>query len=170
MWSARWTNRVLDAVEAIAVTFWVGALWTSGLIVAPLLFRLLDDRTLAGTIAGSLFELTTFIGLACGACVLVIWFSRQRGRAAQQRRSIQFYILSLVVAMLALALAQQYGLQPVLAAMREQAYPQPVMQSALGERFAAWHMVSALLYLAQCALGAGLVVLRFVAAGETASD
>lgn len=145
--------RFLDAVQAIAVTFWVGALWTSGLLVAPLLFRMLDDRTLAGTIAGSLFATTALIGLACGACILIVWFLCQRGRAPHH------HVLAwLVVAMLAVALIGQYGIQPVLTNLREQAYPQPVMQSIFADSFARWHMVAGILYLAQSLLGAGLVI------------
>ena len=145
--------RLLDAVQAIAVTFWVGALWTSGLLVAPLLFRMLDDRTLAGSIAGSLFSITTLVGIACGACILIIWFLRQRGRAPQQQ-----FLAWLVVAMLVVALIGQYGIQPVLANLREQAYPQPVMQSTFADSFARWHMISGILYLVQSLLGAGLVI------------
>lgn len=145
--------RLLDAVQAIAVTFWVGALWTSGLLVAPLLFRMLDDPTLAGTIAGSLFSTTTLIGVACGTCILIVWFLRQRGQTPQH-----YYLAWLVVAMLAIALIGQYGIQPVLVSLREQAYPQPVMQTAFADSFARWHMVAGILYLVQCLFAAGLVI------------
>jgi hypothetical protein len=144
---------MLDAVQAIAVTFWVGALWTSGLVVAPLLFRMLDDRTLAGTIAGSLFSTTTLIGIACSACILTVWLLRQRGQTPHH-----YYLVWLVVAMLAFALIGQYGIQPVLASLRDQAYPQPVMRSAFADSFARWHMLAGILYLAQSLLGAGLVI------------
>ena len=145
-------DRVLDAVQAIAVTVWVGALWTSGLVVAPLLFEMLDDRTLAGSVAGRVFELTAWIGLVCGACILFIRFVFRR------RRGLHNSVLWLVIAILVLALIGQFGIQPLLAGIREQAYPQPVMQSVLGARFAFWHAVATLIYLAQCLLGAALVV------------
>jgi hypothetical protein len=145
--------RLLDAVQAIAVTLWVGALWTSGLLVAPMLFRLLEDRALAGSIAGSLFGTTTLIGIACGACILIVWFFRQRGQTPHHH-----FPAWLVVAMLALALIGEYGIAPVLAGLRELAYPQPVMQTAFGGSFARWHMVAGILYLVQSLLGAGLVI------------
>lgn len=147
--------RLLDAVQAIAITLWVGALWTSGLLVAPLLFQSLDDRSLAGTIAGRLFEATTFIGIACGACILIIWFFFRRGQTSHHQ-----YLVWIVLAMLVFALIGQFGIQPVLAGLREQAYPQPVMQSALSGSFARWHMIAGILYVAQCLLGAGLVVMH----------
>ena len=114
---------------------------------------MLEDRTLAGTIAGSLFSTTTLIGIACGVLVLIVWFLRQRGRVPQHR-----YLAWLVLAMLGIALVGQYGIQPVLASLREQAYPQPVMESVFADSFARWHMVAGILYLAQSLLGAGLVI------------
>ncbi|MGD2139121.1 MAG: DUF4149 domain-containing protein [Burkholderiales bacterium] len=154
--------RVLDAVQAIAITLWVGALWTAGLLVAPLLFRMLDDRALAGTIAGSLFSTTALIGIVCGVCILATWFYSQRGGALRSR-----YLAWLVVAMLVITLAGQFGVQPVLAGLREQAFPQPVMQTTLAGSFARWHMVAGILYIVECLLGAALVILyRFVGAGR----
>ena len=146
--------RILDALQAIAVTLWVGALWTSGLLVAPLLFQTMDDRAVAGTVAGRLFEVTAFVGLVCGLCILIICFALRRARASQN------YLAWLVVAMLVMALVGQFGIQPVLAAIREQVHPQPVMESVLGSRFAFWHVVATVLYLVQCLLGAALVILQ----------
>lgn len=155
-------DRFLDALQAIAVTLWVDALWTSGLLVAPLLFQTLADRTLAGTVAGRLFELTATIGLVCAACILIIWLVRRRRRESQNN------LAWLVVAMLVLAVAGQFGIQPVLAGIREQVYPQPVMESVVAARFAFWHVTATVMYLVQCLLGAALVVLSR-ATGQAAS-
>ena len=46
---------IADALQSIAVTLWVGGLWAIGLIVAPLLFHTLSDRSQAGTLAGQFF-------------------------------------------------------------------------------------------------------------------
>lgn len=146
-------DRFLDALQAIAITLWVGALWTSGLLVAPLLFQTLADRTLAGTVAGRLFELTAAIGLVCAACILIIWLVRRRRRESQNN------LAWLVVAMLVVAVVGQFGVQPVLAGIREQVHPQPVMESAVAARFAFWHVTATVMYLVQCLLGAALVVL-----------
>ena len=42
-----------DALYAIAITLWIGGLWTIGYIVAPTLFYTLSDRVLAGALAGN---------------------------------------------------------------------------------------------------------------------
>lgn len=56
---------VADALQSVAVTLWVGGLWTIGFIVAPLLFSRLPDRAFAGLLAGKLFSLIAWIGIAC---------------------------------------------------------------------------------------------------------
>jgi len=147
-------TRVLEALQALAITFWVGTLWSTGVLVAPLLFLVLEDRTLAGTVAGRIFEATAFTGLVCGALILAVSVFRRRAGACRQTA---FW---LVIALLALVLIGQFGLQPVMAALREQAYPQPVMSSVLASRFAAWHAAAEVNYLLQCLLGAVLVVSR----------
>lgn len=147
-------KRLLESVQALAVTFWIGALWSSGLLTAPLLFAVLDDRTLAGTVAGRVFEATAYTGLACGVLILAVAVLKSRAAVFRQTA---FW---LVIVLLALVLIGQFGLQPVMASLREQAFPQPVMDSALGSRFAAWHAAAEVNYLLQCLLGAALVVLR----------
>jgi len=146
--------RLLEAVQALAITFWVGTLWSTGLLVAPLLFLVLDDRTLAGTVAGRVFEVTALAGLVCGALLLAVFVLMRRAGAFRQ---MAFWV---VIALLALVLIGQFGLQPVMASLREQAYPQPVMSSALGSSFAAWHAAAQVIYLLQCLLGAALVISR----------
>ena len=47
----------------LLATVWCGSLWTIGYIVAPTLFAMLEDRQLAGSIAGRLFHAEAWIGL-----------------------------------------------------------------------------------------------------------
>ena len=147
------TKRLIVALQVIALTFWVGALWTSGFLVAPTLFSVIDERTLAGTVAGRVFEMTAFTGIACGSLVLLTMVYLHR---TEVLRRAAFWI---VVIMLGMVMVGQFGLQPVMAALREQAYPLDVMRSAEGERFALWHAAAQSLYLVQCLLGIALVVL-----------
>lgn len=48
----------------------------SGYIVAPLLFHMLDDRMLAGQIAGQVFSWISRLGLVCGAILLGLFYMR----------------------------------------------------------------------------------------------
>ena len=63
------------ASERILLTLWVGGMWTIGYLVAPVLFGTLNDRQLAGDLAGFLFKIIGIIGLVSG----VILFFMENG-------------------------------------------------------------------------------------------
>lgn len=138
---------IVDALQSIAVTVWIGGLWAIGLIVAPLLFHAPIERAQAGMLAGQFFGAIAYIGLGCGGYLLLYRLARFGGQAFSQ---LLFWSVLLMVA---LAAAGQFGVQPILASLRQQALPSQVMQSILRDRFAAWHGVSSVLYLIECALG-----------------
>lgn len=145
-------RRLADALCTVALTLWVGGLWTMGYLVAPTLFRSLSsDRPLAGQLAGPLFELIAWVGLGCAAYLLVFSLVRL-GTAALRRWN--FWLLLLMLLLTAVGL---FGLQPLLAQLKADALPREVMESMLRDRFAAWHGVSSILYLVQSLLGLLLV-------------
>ncbi len=145
-------SRVADHLAVLIATLWVGALWAVGYIVAPTLFGMLDDRMLAGNIAGRLFTVVGWIGLAAAVYLLLFIALRQGARAFRSG------IFWLVATMLALALVEQFGIQPSMAALKAEAGAGGVMDSALSTRFAALHGTASILYLARSLLGAVLVV------------
>ena len=57
-------------VATILIAFWAGSLWTICGIVAPSLFAVLDDRRIAGQLAGRFFLIETWIGAAVGALLI----------------------------------------------------------------------------------------------------
>ena len=57
--------------ERILLTLWVGGLWAIGYIAAPTLFAMLDDRKLAGALAGQMFHIISYIGLVCGTLLFI---------------------------------------------------------------------------------------------------
>jgi hypothetical protein len=145
-------RRLADALYNIALTLWVGGLWAIGYLVAPTLFAILGgDRPLAGVLAGKLFELIGWIGLACASYLLLFELLRM-GTAAWRRRT--FWLL---LVMLLLTLVSLFGVQPLLAQIKADALPREVMESVLRNRFATWHGVSSILYLVQSLLGLLLV-------------
>lgn len=146
-------NRIADALQSIAATLWVGGMWAIGYVVAPVLFSRLGDRALAGLVAGKLFSLIAWIGIA--GAVYLLAFRLLRYRAAALRQGV-FWI---VLLMLALVCAGEFGVQPIMAALKAEALPKQVMESVLRDRFATWHGVSSVLYVIQSLLGAALVVL-----------
>jgi len=147
-------RRIADALQSICVTLWVGGLWVTGFVVAPLLFARLPDRALAGLVAGKLFAIIAFIGIACAIYLLVFRLARFGAGALRQG------LFWVVLAMLVLVLAGEFGIQPVMEGLRAQALPKQVMDSVLRDRFMTWHGVASALYVIQSLLGLVLVVLH----------
>jgi len=145
-------RRIVEGLQSIAVTAWVGALWTTGLLVDPALFHFVPDRVLFGNLIGRLFAYTALLGIGCGAYLLLFGVLRFGSRCMRQA----FFWVTL--AMLALTLVEAFAVQPIVDAVRQQAFPKPVAETMLRERFAAWHGIASLLYVIQCALGLALVL------------
>jgi hypothetical protein len=145
-------SKAVRDLRAVLLTLWVGALWTMGLLVAPMLFRILQDRALAGAVAGRLFSAVAYLGLACAACLMLLVLVRSR---ATERR-----FLWLLAAMATLTAIGEFGIQPILAGLKAAAAPVDVMQSALRGQFATWHGVASGAYLLNCVLGVALVLLQ----------
>lgn len=136
----------------LLLVFWVGGLWSIGYIAAPTLFAALNDRSLAGALAGRMFGWMAYVGLAAGIYLTIYWLVEFKIRAI---REPAFW---LTLAMLVLTLIGQFGIQPILATLRAEAWPAEVMKSMVRSRFAAWHGVASVLYLLQSILGLILVL------------
>jgi hypothetical protein len=133
--------RLLPAIERILLTLWVGSLWVTGFIVAPLLFAQLDDRAIAGSIAGSLFTITALIGLVCGS-VLLMTNTYRHGRFNWRAW--------VILAMLLLVAAGQFVLTPMISELRVQGLSDTA-------RFGQLHGLAGLLFVVTSVLGLLLV-------------
>lgn len=124
----------------VVVAAWAGSLWTVCGIVAPTLFAVLDDRRLAGTLAGTFFAIEAWFGLACGGLLVLLL-----GSGADAGRSLRPW-----VALTALApVASELAVGPALTAARA-AGNMPL--------FGILHTVSAVLFLVAC--GSAVVLVR----------
>jgi len=132
--------------ERILLTLWVGGLWTVGYVVAPTLFGVLDDRQLAGFIAGHLFTTMSYIGLVCGSLLLI-------GNAYRSGiRHNRNYILVLMIVLVAIG---QFVLQPMMAELKAQGL---VEGSAAAANFGKLHGVSSILFMITSIAGLILVI------------
>ena len=113
----------------------------AGFLVAPTLFALLDDRALAGTIAGNLFTRVSYIGFLCGSGLLLLNQLLKRGVG---------WRLWVMITMLVLVVMIQFGLAPMLAELRIQGLSGSV-------RFGQLHGLAGGLYLLTSILGMVLV-------------
>jgi hypothetical protein len=139
------TGKLLPAAERTLLTLWVGALWVTGFMVTPLLFAELDDRALAGSLAGGLFTITSYLGLLCGALLLII--NGMTFRAINWRAVV-------IVVMLLLVLIGQFVITPMVVDLRDQGLTDSV-------RFGQMHGMASVLFILTSVLG-----LVLVAAGQ----
>lgn len=145
-------NRLADPIALLLVTAWVGGLWAIGYLAAPALFYTLDDKMLAGALAGRMFTWIAYVGLFSGFYLLIHRIVRYGTDALKQG------FFWAVAAMLLLTLAGHFGIQPILAQLKAQAGATDVMQSVFADRFRTWHGVASIAYLAQSLLGIVLVL------------
>lgn len=143
----------LARVRLLVVTLWAGSLWTVGYLVAPTLFATLSDRMLAGTIAGSVFNNQAWLSIACALVLLALLRWGADDLALRTRRLLSL----LALAMLACTLVMHFGVQPLMATLREAAGPGGVMGSSARGRFGILHGVSSAIYLLQSGLAVWLV-------------
>ena len=139
------TGKLLPAAERTLLTLWVGALWVTGFMVTPLLFAELDDRALAGSLAGGLFTITSYLGLLCGTLLLII--NGMTFRAINWRAVV-------IVVMLLLVLISQFVITPMVVDLRDQGLTDSV-------RFGQMHGMASVLFILTSVLG-----LVLVAAGQ----
>ncbi len=138
-------------LSLIIITLWAGALWMTG-ISAYVLFDSLQDKQMAGMLAGKLFTVVSYIGMASGF-YLMIQRLVQDGTAALK----QAFFWSVFV-MLLLVLAGHFGIQPILESLKSQALPADVMQSVFADRFRNWHGIASVAYLVESLLALVMVL------------
>jgi len=119
--------KILPRIARLLLVLWAGSLW-SLLWVAAVLFHLLNDRHLAGSLAARFFQIETYLGLAVAALALVL-----PGRT-------RYFWAYFAAALLAV---NEWILKRVMHAAQ-------VHGTAAGLSFGAWHGVSALLYVIAC--------------------
>lgn len=141
---------VLGAAERVLTTLWVGGLWVIGYLVTPLLFQMLDDRALAGDLAGRLFLVMGYIGLGCGFALYLAQRLHRRSTPGQGLRA------GLIALMLVLTAVGMFVLQPQMAALKQAGL---TPGSAEAARFGQLHGIAAVIYLMNSLLGLALVVM-----------
>lgn len=145
-------KKYFDGLAVLAVGAWVGGMWAIAYIAVPVLFQYLPDRAVAGMVAGRLFAVTAYMGMACAVYLLAYHYVNY-GKPVLRRG-----VFWLLVVMLLLTLLGQFGLQPLLAELKVQALPLYVMDSPYVERFRFWHGAASIAYLLQSLAGAVLLL------------
>lgn len=132
-------RRILQVVLAA----WAGSLWTVCGVVAPSLFAVLPERSLAGEVAGHFFTVASWLGLALGVVALALL---ARGAANGVRR----FDYGVLIVTLVAPVVSEVALRPMMDAAR--------LADDM-QRFGVLHGVSAALFGVAC-LGALTLVWR----------
>ena len=132
--------------DRILLTLWVGGMWTVGYIVAPTLFGVLDDKQLAGFIAGHLFTTMSYIGLVCGGLLLLGNLYREGMKHKTN------YILLLMLVLVSIG---QFVLQPMMVELKAQGL---VAGSTAAANFGKLHGISSILFMINSIAGFILVI------------
>lgn len=133
-------------LERLLLALWVGGWCAVGYLAVPVLFRQLPEQ--AGALAGVMFSALNHFALITGALLmLAAWWRRRSGGWPKWQVAVLIIMLVLVAVM-------QFGLQPLMTAMREQAAAQGGVMPA---RFGRLHGISSMLYLVVTVLGLGLL-------------
>ncbi|MDR0701729.1 MAG: DUF4149 domain-containing protein [Azoarcus sp.] len=142
--------RAAAALARALVALWVGGMWMVGYIAAPVLFDMLGDRMLAGSIAGQLFAIIAWVGMGVAVYLLAFIAARQ-GRAV-----LRDSLFRVIAAMLVCVAVGYFGIQAEMATLKAGIGSMDIMESAARERFALLHGVSSTIYLVQSVLGVWL--------------
>lgn len=143
----------LQQLEQLLLTVWVGSLLAIGYLAVPVLFYRLDDRQLAGELAGQMFQWVHGIGLVCGLSLLLISYFISRHNLRAYLRQWRYYVL---VVMLLLVLLDIFVLQPQMAAIKLQAGWHD--SAELMARFGRLHGIASLMYTLTSIMGVVLVI------------
>lgn len=131
--------------ENILLTLMVGGLWAIGYVAVPVVFATLEDKAVAGQLAGRLFNVGGGLGIAAGVLLLGLLALRLRG---QFWRDWSVAALAAVVALLAVV---QFGLAPAIGAAREAGLTQTADFEQLHQWASACYMAASVLGLAMVA-------------------
>lgn len=134
----------------LIVGIWVGGLIALGLLVAPTIFNVLNDKQVAGMIAGEIFKNASFVNLIAGI-FLLIYANLLVKRNFHHFRQIRWGLLCIIL----LTLAGTFLIAPQMSALRETALSEgfPVMQSPYAKDFAKLHMISNAIFFIELATG-----------------
>ena len=142
-------------VRLLLATVWAGSLWAIGYIVAPILFSTVEDKALAGTIAGTLFQAEAWLSLVCGLLLVFLCNSTVYKLSIKEHR----FVLLLIVGMLTCTLTGYFALHPYLLDLRA------LMHGAVGadliavkSKFGLLHGLSSVIYLLESLLAVALIL------------
>ena len=138
----------LEGLENLILALWVGSMIGIGYIAAPVLFSTLDDRQLAGMLAGKMFHLVTIIGLIFGGILFLLSYRKASIELFKQWRGWLLLIMLICVA------GSMFVLQPMIADVKALGITEG---SDAAKKFGILHGISSLVYMVTVVCGCVLI-------------
>jgi hypothetical protein len=138
---------LISKLTVFTAALWWGSLTTLGFLVVPMLFQYLPTKALAGNMAARLFDVQTWVSVACGLVLLLILFPKLIENRVNTKSSALGDINSPLAGVLAASLAiifVAFGLSMALL-VAFGVSPRIVAR----ENLMFWHAVGSFMYLAQ---------------------
>ena len=147
----------MERARILIATFWAGSLWTTGYLVAPILFGTVFDGKIAGMIAANIFHVEAWVCIGCGVALAASLKLQPTHFNAVDGR----FLMRVILAMLACTVIGYFALQPFMAALREAAHAAEggVMDAVSRRQFGLLHGAAMVFYLIESIL-AGVLVLK----------
>lgn len=139
----------MNKTAGVLAAAWLGLQLGVGYLVAPVLFQNLE-RMQAGSLAGILFNVTAYAGLAVWLLVYVAGRLENRRNPYAKVRAGKWVLLLLI-----LLAVNQFLITPVIEAHKTGTANW--LLSLLGGSFGKWHGTSSIIYMVCSLLGLGLV-------------
>lgn len=138
----------MKKLAAVLAGVWLGLQLGMGYVAAPLLFQNLQ-RMQAGELAGVLFNVVAYFGLAVWLLVYVVY------KMHVERGYTRSYTPKWIVLLLVLMAVNQFLITPVIEAHK--AGESNWLLGLIGGSFGQWHGVSSIVYMVCSVIGLGLV-------------
>ena len=138
----------LNRLENLTLALWVGCMIGVGYIAAPVLFSTLDDRQMAGMLAGKMFHAVTIMGLICGGILLIL---RYRDASVELFRQWRGWLLLIMLICVAVSM---FILQPMIADVKAMGITEG---SDAAKKFGMLHGISSLVYMVSVVSGCVLL-------------
>ena len=138
----------LQNLENLTLAIWVGCMIGVGYVAAPVLFSTLDDRQMAGMLAGKMFHIVTIIGLICGGVLLILRYRDMSINIFTQWRGW------LLILMLVCVAASMFVLQPMITEVKALGITEG---SDAAKKFGMLHGISSLVYMVSVISGCILI-------------
>ncbi len=137
----------IQQLSNLAMTFWVGGTLTIGIVIIPLLFKMLDEIN-AATITGQILNINAYIGIVALLLTLIEIAIHLKLNILQSRRFWYALIMETVLVI------NYFAIFPIIVELRTKLTDVTNRIIQHSSEFSFWHSVSSILFLVTCILGA----------------